>query len=167
MNASNTAIQAVPISGQLFSPFGDLIELGRVEPVEINDGRCLRYTDLAEIDILDGEPGISLFHADIRKSPYMLTLLERHPLGSQAFLPLQGGSYLAIVAEDDNGTPVKLKAFLVAGDQGINIHRNVWHGVLTPLSGNGLFAVVDRIGNGSNLEEHRFDEPIKIQTGKR
>lgn len=162
MGPEDKTLTAKPLTARAFSPFGDVIELGASDSTLINDGRCHRYTDLAKLDIENGNCGISLFHADIRSTPHQLTLLERHPLGSQAFVPMEGSTYLVIVAPDDNGKPGHPQAFVAGGDQGINIHRNTWHGVLTPLSGNGLFTVIDRIGEGANLEEHRLETPLHI-----
>jgi ureidoglycolate lyase len=96
--------------------------------------------------------------------PYRLDMVERHPEGSQAFLPMTQAPFLVIVAPGDRvpGTP---RAFLAAPGHGINLLRGTWHGVLTPLQAPGLFAVVDRIGEGANLEEHRFDDPWEIVEG--
>ena len=84
-------------------------------------------------------------------------------MGSQAFLPMQEGEYLVVLAEDKDGAPVAPRAFIAGPGQGVNIGRNVWHGVLCPLSDPGLFMVVDRVGEGPNLEEHWFDEPFIIE----
>lgn len=162
MDKMPESIRAIPITSEAFSPFGDLLELGTVEPKLINEGRCKRYTDLAQLDVQDNQTGISLFHADIRELPYQLTLLERHPLGSQAFIPMAGSTFMVIVANDKNDKPNNPQAFMIGTNQGINIHRNVWHGVLTPLSGNGLFTVIDYVGDRENLEEFRLAEPIMI-----
>ena len=89
-------------------------------------------------------------------------MVERHPLGSQAFLPMSETSFLVIVAPDDEGRPGTPLAFLTRPGEGIQIARNTWHGVLTPLAPPGLFAVIDRIGDGPNLEEHWFDTPYTI-----
>ncbi len=89
-------------------------------------------------------------------------MVERHPDGSQAFLPMTQAPFLVIVAPDDGGVPGRPRAFLTAPGQGINLARGTWHGVLTPLSAPGLFAVVDRIGPGENLEEHWFDDPFTV-----
>jgi ureidoglycolate lyase len=92
-------------------------------------------------------------------------MVERHPDGSQAFLPMTQAPFLVIVAPDDGGRPGVPRAFLTAPGQGINLLRGTWHGVLTPLAAPGLFAVVDRIGEGANLEEHRFEDPWEIVAG--
>jgi quercetin dioxygenase-like cupin family protein len=101
-----------------------------------------------------GRAGISVFAAEPRRLPYRFDLIERHPDGSQAFLPMTQHPFLVIVATGPGARP---QAFLTSGAQGINLHRGVWHGVLTPLHAPGLFAVVDRIGTTANLEEYRYD----------
>jgi ureidoglycolate lyase len=89
-------------------------------------------------------------------------MVERHPEGSQAFLPMTAAPFLVIVAPDAGGVPGTPRAFLTAHGQGVNYHRGTWHGVLTPLSAPGLFAVVDRIGTTPNLEEHWFATPWTV-----
>jgi len=88
--------------------------------------------------------------------------VERHPLGSQAFYPLSPRPFLVIVAPDRDGTPDRPRAFLATPGQGVNIARNVWHGVLTPLEDESDFLVVDRGGDGLNLEEFTFPQPWTI-----
>ena len=156
------SIEAAPISAKAFAPFGELIEAGATPAMLINEGLCKRFTDLARFDIEDGTLGLSLFDADIRALPLRLDLMERHPLGSQCFVPLGGSSYLVIVAHDEGGTPGAPRAFVAGPEQPVNIARNTWHGVLAPISGTGLFAVLDRIGTGQNLEEHRLREPVFV-----
>ena len=134
-------------------------------------GLCGRHHDLANLDIIgteDGEArlGISLFDAVPRSLPYELEMVERHPLGSQAFIPMAMTSFLVISAPDEGDKPGKPQAFLSAPGQAINFHRNVWHGVLTPLESPGLFAVVDRIGSAKNLQEYWFDEPYLITSAE-
>ena len=89
-------------------------------------------------------------------------MMERHPEGSQAFIPMSMNRFLIIVAPDKNNRPGRPLAFLSDPGQAINFHRNIWHGVLTPLETPGLFAVVDRIGSGENLEEIFFDIPYIV-----
>ena len=90
-------------------------------------------------------------------------MLERHPDGSQAFVPLSGNPFLIIVAgTNTENKPHEPQAFITEKSQGINIYRNVWHGLLTPLSSPGIFAVVDRIGPGTNLEEYFFNEKFQV-----
>jgi ureidoglycolate lyase len=157
-------IKATPLTAEAFAKFGDVICMGAVPDKIINQGKCERYHDLAELSFTEtGRAGISLFNATPRELPYQLKLMERHPLGSQAFLPLHEHPFLVIVAADNAGRPGTPQAFITPPSVGVNYHRNIWHGVLTPLKAPGLFAVVDRIGTDKNLEEFWFDENIVIE----
>ncbi|CUH53329.1 ureidoglycolate lyase [Shimia marina] len=158
-----TQIQVRTLTKELFAPFGDVIALKDTADKIINQGMCGRHHDLAKLDFgPEGCAGISLFSATPRSLPYTLDMVERHPEGSQAFIPMSEHAFLVIVAEDLGGQPGVPQAFLTAPGQGINFHRNTWHGVLTPLSAPRLFAVVDRIGDSANLEEFWFDTPYEI-----
>lgn len=144
-----------PLTAAAFAPYGTVLAaMGDFRL--INAGLCRRHHDLARPDIVDGEAGISVFMAEPRALPYAFDLIERHPLGSQAFLPMTAHPFLVIVSDGPDAAP---RAFLTDGAQGIQFHRGAWHGVLTPLHAPGLFAVVDRIGGGANLDEHRFATP--------
>ncbi|WGW05974.1 ureidoglycolate lyase [Tropicibacter oceani] len=151
-----------PLTAQAFAPFGDVLDVAGDPDKLINQGMCGRYHDRAKLDFSDGRAGISLFKAIPRDLPLKLDMVERHPDGSQAFLPLSQEPFLVVVAPDQGGVPGLPLAFRTAPGQGVNYHRGVWHGVLTPLSQPGLFAVVDRIGDGPNLQEHWFKDAILI-----
>ncbi|MEL6960886.1 MAG: ureidoglycolate lyase [Pseudomonadota bacterium] len=151
-----------PMTTAAFTPFGDLLDCAGEADKIINQGMCGRFHDRAQLDFIDGRAGISLFQAEPRALPFSLEMMERHPEGSQAFIPMSMDGFLVIVAEDQDGAPVRPQAFLTAPGQAINFHRGTWHGVLTPLAAPGLFAVVDRIGEGANLEEHWFDAPYTV-----
>ncbi|KUJ78651.1 ureidoglycolate lyase [Ruegeria profundi] len=157
-----TRIVAAPLTAAAFAPFGDVLEASGEPDKIINQGQCGRYHDLAGLDFSDGRAGISLFHANPRHLPYRLDMVERHPAGSQAFIPMTHQPFLVIVAPDVDGRPGQPLAFVTAPGQGVNYRRGTWHGVLTPLHDPGLFAVVDRIGEGANLEEVWFDEPYEV-----
>lgn len=156
-------ISIQPMDAASFASFGDVLTLKSKPDKMINQDMCGRHHDLAELDFTDGQAGISLFDAVPRQLPYTLDMMERHPLGSQAFIPLHEHSFLVIVASDMGGKPGEPLAFLTAPRTGINIYKNTWHGVLTPLQAPGMFAVIDRIGNGKNLEEYWLDEEYIIQ----
>jgi ureidoglycolate lyase len=151
-----------PLTIAAFAPFGDVLDAAGTPDRMINAGLCARFHDRARIDIAEGRAGLSVFHAVARSLPHDFDLVERHPLGSQAFLPMTQAPFLVIVAPDENGTPGTPRAFLTNGAQGINLHRGTWHGVLTPLQAPGLFAVLDRIGEGANLEEYRYPQPWTV-----
>ena len=156
-------LKTAPLTAEAFAPFGDVLALKAKPDVLINQGLCGRHHDLAKLDFGGGRAGISLFDAQPYSLPLTVNMVERHPLGSQAFIPMSQTSFLVVVAQDSGGAPDKPRAFLTAPGQGINLHRNVWHGVLSPLSAPGLFAVVDRIGEGNNLQEHWFDDPWVVE----
>jgi len=155
------AIKAVPLTAAAFLPFGDVLEATGDFRL-INAGLCRRHHDRARLDFGDARGGISVFKAEARQLPYAFDLVERHPDGSQAFLPMSEHPFLVIVAPDEGGVPGAPQAFLTDGAQGINLLRGTWHGVLTPLSAPGLFAVVDRIGTTPNLEEYRYQKPWTV-----
>lgn len=157
------AIVIQPLSAAAFAPFGDVLEVTGDPDRIINQGLCGRWHDRARLDFTDGKAGISLFQSQSRSLPYMLEMVERHPLGSQAFIPMSHDPFLVIVAPDQGGAPGRPLAFRTMPGQGINIARNIWHGVLTPLHAPGLFAVIDRIGEGANLEEYWFDTPYDVR----
>ena len=156
-------ISIQPMDAASFASFGDVLTLKSKPDKMINQDMCGRHHDLAKLDFTDGQAGISLFDAVPRQLPYTLDMMERHPLGSQAFIPLHEHGFLVIVAPDMGGKPGEPLAFLTAPRTGINIYKNTWHGVLTPLQAPGMFAVIDRIGNGANLEEYWLDEEYIIK----
>lgn len=152
-------IRPEPLTAEAFAPFGDVLDATGDFRL-INAGLCQRHHDRATLDFGPaGRAGISVFKAQPRALPYAFDLIERHPDGSQAFLPMSEHPFLVIVAPSPDATP---RAFLTDGAQGINLHRGTWHGVLTPLHEPGLFAVVDRIGTTPNLEEFRYSAPFTV-----
>ena len=153
-----------PLTAAAFAPFGDVLDCAGAPDMIINQGMCGRFHDRATLEFgANGAAGISLFNATPRSFPYVLDMMERHPLGSQAFIPMTEHPFLVIVAENSGNAPQNPQAFMTRAGQAVNYHRNIWHGVLTPLHAPGLFAVVDRIGSGNNLQEHWFDDPITIE----
>jgi ureidoglycolate lyase len=150
-------ITTEPLTPEAFAPFGDVLDAVGAPDRIINQGLCGRYHDRARLDFgRDGRAGLSIFNAEPRALPYRLDMVERHPDGSQAFVPMHRLPFLVIVAPDAGGQPGRPRAFVTDGSQGINFLRNTWHGVLTPLAAPGLFAVIDRIGDTPNLEEFWF-----------
>lgn len=114
------------LSAERFEPYGDVIQLAHADAISINSGNCLRYNDLASLDIdSSGKTDISLFHAKPYFSPYQLNYVERHPMGSQAFIPMMNDKYLVVVADDFNGVAQQPKVFITDGTQGVNYKGNV------------------------------------------
>lgn len=156
------ALIVEPLTRDAFAPFGDVIEAsGAVQRFLINDGNTERFHDLASLSALaDGRLGLSLFRGQPRSLPFRVEKLERHPLGSQAFIPLSGEPYLVVVAPP--GPPPDLervRVFLAAASQGVNYAPGVWHHPLLALNRVSDFAVIDRIGRGDNCEETRLPRP--------
>ncbi len=153
-----------PLTPEVFSAYGDIIDASGEPTSMINNGMCARYNDRAQLNFdSTGQAGISIFEGQPYTLPHVVSLVERHPLGSQAFIPMSNAPFLVVVAGDNAGTPATPKAFLTQHLQGINIHRNVWHGVLTPLENAARFAVIDWIGERKNLEEYVFDKPWVVE----
>jgi len=157
-----TAIRPEPLAAATFASFGDVIEAAGAPDRIINQGLCGRWHDRARLDFGDGRAGLSLFVAQPRPLPLRLEMVERHPEGSQAFIPMTAHPFLVVAAPDAGGAPGRPRAFLTDGAQAVNLLRGTWHGVLTPLHAPGRFAVIDRIGAGANLEEHWFEHPLTI-----
>ena len=162
--AMTRRLRITALTSENFAHYGDIIEARDTPTRMINQGMCGRHHDLAALDFSDGRAGISLFDAKARHLPHLVDMVERHPDGSQAFVPLNGVPFLVVVADDADGVPVNLKAFITAPGQSINLHRGVWHGVLAPIGAPGKYIVVDRIGEGPNLEEHWFDDPFVVES---
>ena len=154
-----------PLTREAYAPFGQVIMAEGANHYPINGGMTERFHDLAKVELggVHPRPLISIFRGQPYTLPLTLKLVERHPLGSQAFYPLSTSPWLVIVATDEGGSPTGLRAFRPAPGQGVNIAMNTWHGVLTPLDHPADFLVVDRGGDGNNLEEHHFDVPHTVR----
>ena len=157
-------LRTQPLTAEAFAPFGDVLEVNGPPDKIINQGMCGRHHDRAVMDFgPDGRAGISIFDAQAYTLPLLLEMMERHPDGSQAFLPTGPDPFLVVVAPDADGVPGSPIAFLTRPGQGVNYARNTWHAVCTPLDWPAKFFVVDRIGPGANLQEHWFDQPYTIE----
>jgi len=143
-----------PLTADAFAPFGEVIEASdRAEVMLINYGWTTRFNALADVAVGDGQAIISLFRSRPLE-PLVLKLFERHPLGSQAFMPLQGRPYLVAVAPRGDFDPAAVRVFRAAPHQGVNYARGTWHHFLLALEAESDFLVVDREGApGENLDE--------------
>ncbi len=145
-----------PLEASAFAPYGDVIEAGgAVCRYEINEGSTVRFHDLARIDPgAGGRAIVSIFRCRAGdESPVRIRTMERHPLGSQAFVPLGGGSWLVVVAPPgDTVAPGAIEAFVARGDQGVNLAPGVWHHPLIPCGDERDFLVIDRDGEGANCD---------------
>ncbi|MDN2565163.1 ureidoglycolate lyase [Aquibium sp. A9E412] len=155
---------AAPLTAAAFAPFGEVIETDGAEHFAINDGMCTRYHDLARVEAAgpNARVLISIFRGRPYPMPLALTMVERHPFGSQAFMPLSPRPFLVVVAADGAAGPERPQAFLTRPGQGVNYARNTWHAVLTPIGAEQDFLVVDRGGDGDNLEAFVFETPYAV-----
>ncbi|MBS0480192.1 MAG: ureidoglycolate lyase [Proteobacteria bacterium] len=144
-----------PLTAEAFAQFGDVIEMSdRAVRRTINYGWTDRYDRLAMLDVSDegGVGAISIFHAR-PLDPLVLRVFERHPLGSQSFMPLSGRRYLVAVAPDGPFDASRVRLFGAAPHQGVQYAKNVWHHFVLALDAESAFLVVDRVGPGDNLQE--------------
>ncbi len=148
------ALRVEPLTAEAFAPFGDVIEAREGTAFWINDGQAQRFHDLARVETgTDGHTLVSLFRSAPSVFPLAVQQMERHPLGSQAFMPLGGHPFLVVVAattrDDLPGLP---RAFLSTGQQGVNYRPGSWHHVLVALAVSSDFLVIDRGGAGTNCD---------------
>ncbi len=166
MNAQT--IIAKPLNALDFAPYGDVICAAEAPaPLEINYGNTSRFHDLAALDTnaKGGRAGVSIFRSTPLPQPIQIAVMERHPLSSQAFYPLQGHPYLVVVAPRGDFNPTHICAFLARADQGVNYHAGVWHHYLLALKGLSDFLVIDRIGEGENCDEEQLANGPVIMLG--
>jgi len=173
-----------PLTAEAFAPFGDVIQVGD-SPIMINEGTTERHHKLSMVEldgpqsqsVVEGEKAaiINIFRAQPRPMPMPIKMMERHPLGSQAFLPTNDKPYLVLVCLGEKAPdPETLKLFLVEGPStglaeappsvtGVSYKANCWHHPLLALNEVTDFWVVDRMGPGNNLEEQDFDSDLEIE----
>ncbi len=154
-------IRLQELTKEKFAPFGDVIETKGAKPILINEDTTERFHDLANIDVKteSGKTLVNIFRGQPRPHPIKIMMMERHPLGSQAFIPLKEKPYIVVVAPvSNNVNPKDLHAFRAMGNQGVNYKRNLWHHPLLTLENNHDFLVIDRGGPGENCMEKWFTE---------
>lgn len=156
-----TLLQAEVITREAFDPFGQVIMAEGADHFTINEGTTERYHDLAGVDVMadGGRPLLNIFRAQPRSLPMRLSVMERHPLGSHAFVPLSRNPYLVVVAPPGNApSAAELRAFAVTAGVGVNYDRGVWHHPLIALDETSDFLVIDRGGPQENCEEVALDD---------
>ena len=147
-------LRALPLTAEAFAEFGDVIDSTGHTPLLINDGMTERFHALARVETgAEGHALINLFHARPYVLPLRLSSMERHPLGSQAFMPLDAQPFIVVVAPvGEQVRAADLRAFVTDGRQGVNYRRGVWHHSLIALDAPARFLVVDRGGPGDNCD---------------
>lgn len=150
------------LTQQAFAPYGEVIEMDADKSYLINQDMTRRYHNLAKTDT-DSQNGcsiISIFKSKRWLFPLQIVMMEKHPLGSQAFLPMQGYEWLIVVATGKTPTAQTCQAFIATGSQGVQYSKGVWHHPLLTLADQQNFWIIDRDGAGENLVEHYFDGQI-------
>ena len=146
-------IKPIPITKENFSKFGDMISTKNIKPLEINNGYAKRYNGIANLNTSNdkGETTISIFSALKRNFPMKIDMMEKHPLGSQAFIPMKETTFLTFVApKGEKPNLEKIESFIVPKGKGVNYKAGVWHFPLISTEDMD-FLVVDRRGSGDNL----------------
>lgn len=154
-----------PLTASAFAPFGDVIAIAAAQRhFPINGGNTECYHDLAElVPGADGKLIVSLFRGQPRVLPFTIEMMERHPLGSQAFMPLGDQPYLVVVAPSGPSPgPDDLRAFLAQPGEGVNYAPGTWHHPLLALNAVADFLVIDRSGPGNNCEETAITPAVQL-----
>jgi len=154
-----------PLTAEAFAPFGEVIERQGVTPQSINYGGTQKFADLARIDTAagGGETTVHLYRSEAVTLPFQIKQMERHPLGSQAFMPLHQQPFPVIVAPPGDDPEIQaITGFITNGEQGINLHKGVWHHYQVSLAGICDYLVIDRKGPHNNCEEWVLDRALMI-----
>ena len=157
---SGKIIKPIPITKERFAKYGDMISTKDIKPLEINNGYAKRYDGIANLNTSNdnGETTISIFSALRRSFPMKIDMMEKHPLGSQAFIPMKETTFLAFVApEGEKPNLDKVEAFIVPPGIGVNYNPGIWHFPLISTEDMN-FLVVDRKGSGDNLVIENLDK---------
>ncbi len=154
------------LTEEAFREFGDVISTFGSASHSINQGNTEKFAELAIVDaeMQDGNAAIHIFRSQPLTLPLVIEGMEKHPLSSQAFMPLHNRSFLVIVAPPgERVDSATVRAFITDGKQGINLHRGTWHHFQVSLQQESDYLVIDRVGPGDNLEEQRLEPALIIQ----
>ena len=155
-----------PLTAEAFARFGDVIEKKGDDPQEINAGHTQKYSDLAVFDTGDeaGRTSLHLYHSRTIPLPLRIEVLEHHPLGSQAFIPMHQRPFLVVVAPAGAAPEAAdVSAFYSNGHQGVNYRKGVWHHYLINLDEPGDYLIIDRMGPRDNYAEHRLARALVVE----
>ena len=165
VNAPVITLRPRPLTRERFAPFGDVIDASRDNVSAMNEARFERFDDLCRVDVGDGEVAISVTRCRApTRLPLRVDMVERHPLGSQAFVPLTPCRMVLLVAPPGESVEAsRLRAFVTNGRQGINYHRGTWHMPLIAFDAGQEFLIIDRGGEESNCEQHTLDTVVMLE----
>ena len=153
-------IEPIKINRKNFSEYGDLISSNEINPMDINAGYAKRFDNLANVDTSNdgGKTVVSIFSALKRTFPMKIDMMEKHPLGSQAFIPMKETTFLSFVAPLGKSPEInKIQSFIIPPKTGINYKPGIWHFPLISTEDTN-FLVIDRKGDGNNLIIHKFEK---------
>ena len=160
------ALNLKPLTQEAFAPFGDVIQKQGHYPEEINYGQTRKYAGLAQIDVADedGTATVHIYRSRPVSLPFRIEVMEYHPLGSQAFIPLHSRPFLLIVAPAAEKLPFEsIQGFFTNGEQGVNLNKGVWHHYQLSLVENCDYLVIERDGPGVNTIEQHLDKALLIE----
>lgn len=163
---SGISLSALPMTPERFAPFGDVIQATSDAKAAMNDARFERFSGLADVDAEGHHASISIARCKLPSSlPYRFDVVERHPRGSQAFIPLSHFRFFVVVAPAaESVKPEDLRAFVTNGSQGVNYRKGVWHMPMIALESGQEFLIVDRGADADNCDEHHFSDPVTLLT---
>ena len=163
--AHSISLRPVPLTRARFAPYGDVIDASHDAVKSMNEARFERFDDLCNVDLGGGGVAISVTRARTATVlPLRVDRVERHPLGSQAFVPLSRCTMVVVVAPPGEAVDAgDLRAFVTNGRQGINYHRGTWHMPLIAFDVGQEYLVVDRAGSEPNCDEHELDTVVMLE----
>ena len=153
-------IKPIEINKSNFAPYGDLISTENITPIDINAGYAIRFDNLADLNTSkdNGKTILSIFSALKRTFPMKIDMMEQHPLGSQAFIPMKETTFLSFVAPLGKTPDIdKIQSFIIPPNHGVNYKAGIWHFPLISTEDTN-FLVIDRKGKGENLIIHKFEK---------
>lgn len=153
-----------PLTPAAFAPFGDVLCCADNSSESINQGFTQKFADLATLDVSQsgGRPAVHIFRSTPPELPFTIGQLERHPLGSQAFMPLGDQPYLVVVAPPGELDESAIRIFLASPNQGVHYRPGTWHHFSLALNAVSDFLVMDRLGPGANCDERALSQSLII-----
>ena len=161
------SLQPELLTAEAFAPYGDVVESSEQQVAAMNAESFERFDDLCSVEARDGHVAISIARCrTITALPHTIDMIERHPHGSQSFVPLTPCRMMVVVAPAGEPAAAKdLRAFVSNGRQGINYHRGTWHMPLIAFDAGQEFLIIDRVGDSPNCDLHYLDEPVTLLDG--
>ena len=157
-------LQPEPLTAEAFAPYGDVVESSQQQVAAMNAESFERFDDLCSVEAFDGHVAVSIARCRTTTAlPHSFDMIERHPHGSQSFVPLTPCRMMVVVAPaGEPAAAAELRAFVSNGRQGINYHRGTWHMPLIAFDAGQEFLIIDRVGDSPNCDLHYLDEPVTL-----